>query len=171
MASLSAAPSFTGAKSAMRHTEPSGTFARPRIAPLRRGAFVSRRTAGTTRAAAGGPNGTPNKWAPSPNARASPYTAPSGRDMPRERDMYEGTTGLDVLAMQKDLVAEGFLGRQYATGCVPNRPESVPRFPRLAKDPLPRPTRAPPPRTAPPRPPRGRPSSQTTSFDRWTVRS
>ena len=50
MASLSAAPSFTGAKSAMRHTEPSGTFARPRIAPLRRGAFVSRRTAGTTRA-------------------------------------------------------------------------------------------------------------------------
>ena len=54
MASLSAAPSFTGAKSAMRHTEPSGTFARPRIAPLRRGAFVSRRTAGTTRAAAGG---------------------------------------------------------------------------------------------------------------------
>lgn len=118
MASLSAAPSFTGAKSAMRHTEPSGTFARPRIAPLRRGAFVSRRTAGTTRAAAGGPNGTPNKWAPSPNARASPYTAPSGRDMPRERDMYEGTTGLDVLAMQKDLVAEGFLGRQHATGYV-----------------------------------------------------
>ena len=34
------------------------------------------------------------------------------------RDLYEGATGLDVLAMQKDLVAEGFLGRQHATGYV-----------------------------------------------------
>ena len=106
MASLSAAPAFTGAKSAMRHNEPNARFARSGIAPLRHRAVVARRSA---RAAAAGPNGTPNSWTPSLNTRTSPYTAPGGRDMPRERDLYEGTTGLDVLAVQKDLVAEGML--------------------------------------------------------------
>ena len=51
--------------------------------------------------------------------RSSPYTAPGGRDMPVERDLYEGTTGVDVLAMQKDLVAEGYLSPANATGYVP----------------------------------------------------
>jgi hypothetical protein len=43
--------------------------------------------------------------------------------MPVERDLYEGTTGVDVLAMQKDLVAEGYLSPANATGYVPNQRE------------------------------------------------
>ena len=38
--------------------------------------------------------------------------------MPGPRDLYEGTTGVDVLAMQKDLVAEGYLTPSDATGYV-----------------------------------------------------
>ena len=45
MASLSAAPAFTGAKSAMRHNEPSARLARSGIAPLRHRAVVARRSA------------------------------------------------------------------------------------------------------------------------------
>ena len=65
--------------------------------------------------AAAGPNGTPNTWAPSSNRRSY---SPNGGNLGNVRDLYEGATGLDVLAMQKDLVAEGFLGRQHATGYV-----------------------------------------------------
>ena len=149
MASLSAAPAFTGAKSAMRHNEPNARLARSGIAPLRHRAVVARRSA---RAAAAGPNGTPNSWNPSPNTRTSPYTAPGGRDMPRERDLYEGTTGLDVLAVQKDLVAEGMLGRQHATGYVAIRdPRRVSRN-HLPASLLPRPLPPPSPRAFPARP-------------------
>lgn len=149
MASLSAAPAFTGAKSAMRHNEPNARLARSGIAPLRHRAVVARRSA---RAAATGPNGTPNSWNPSPNTRTSPYTAPGGRDMPRERDLYEGTTGLDVLAVQKDLVAEGMLGRQHATGyvAIPD-PRRVSRN-HLPASLLPRPLPPPSPRAFPARP-------------------
>ena len=49
------------------------------------------------------------QWESPNNTKASPYTSSSGRDMPGPRDLYEGTTGVDVLAMQKDLVAEGYL--------------------------------------------------------------
>ena len=53
--------------------------------------------------------------------------------MPVERDLYEGTTGVDVLAMQKDLVAEGYLSPANATGCV-SKPARVFRFPRLSTE-------------------------------------
>ena len=39
-----------------------------------------------------------------------------GREMGGPRDLYEGTTGLDVLAMQTDLVSEGYLSPSEATG-------------------------------------------------------
>ena len=98
----------------MRHNEPNVSL-RSGIAPLQRRAFVgSRRAARPVRAAAG-PNGTPNTWAPSSNRRSY---SPNGGNLGNVRDLYEGATGLDVLAMQKDLVAEGFLGRQHATGYV-----------------------------------------------------
>ena len=114
MASLTTSPAFTGARSAMRHNEPNVSL-KSGIAPLQRRAFVgSRRAARPVRAAAG-PNGTPNTWAPSSNGRSY---SPNGGNLGNVRDLYEGATGLDVLAMQKDLVAEGFLGRQHATGYV-----------------------------------------------------
>ena len=98
----------------MRNNEPNVSL-RSGIAPLQRRAFVgSRRAARPVRAAAG-PNGTPNTWAPSSNRRSY---SPNGGNLGNVRDLYEGATGLDVLAMQKDLVAEGFLGRQHATGYV-----------------------------------------------------
>lgn len=104
MASLSASSAFTGKTSAMRHQQP---FALKGVAPLRTPGLGNRRRANVAivRAAYGG--------------RSSPYTAPGGRDMPVERDLYEGTTGVDVLAMQKDLVAEGYLSPANATGYVP----------------------------------------------------
>eukprot|EP00982_Pelagococcus_subviridis_P014607 31342-Pelagococcus_subviridis.AAC.46 len=87
------------------------------IAPLRARASITRaKRDGDVAVAAYGNDGYGNGSAP--NSRASPYTAPSGRDMPRPRDMYEGTTGIDVLALQKDLVAEGFLSPRDASGCV-----------------------------------------------------
>ena len=114
MASLFTPPALTGARSAMRNNEPNVSL-RSGIAPLQRRAFVgSRRAARPVRAAAG-PNGTPNTWAPSSNRRSY---SPNGGNLGNVRDLYEGATGLDVLAMQKDLVAEGFLGRQHATGYV-----------------------------------------------------
>ena len=114
MASLSTSPALTGARSAMRHNEPNVSL-KSGIAPLQRRAFVgSRRAARPVRAAAG-PNGTPNTWAPSSNGRSY---SPNGGNLGNVRDLYEGATGLDVLAMQKDLVAEGFIGRQHATGYV-----------------------------------------------------
>ena len=58
------------------------------------------------------------QWESPNNTKASPYTSSSGRDMPGPRDLYEGTTGVDVLAMQKDLVAEGYLTPSDATGYV-----------------------------------------------------
>ena len=61
------------------------------------------------------------------NTRASPYTSPSGADMPGPRDLYEGTTGIDVLALQKDLVAEGYLTPSDATGCVSRRATRITR--------------------------------------------
>ena len=51
-----------------------------------------------------------------PNPGASPAPFMGADSMPMPRDMYEGTRGLDVLAMQKDLVAEGFLSPSEATG-------------------------------------------------------
>jgi hypothetical protein len=92
----------------MRHQQP---FALKGVAPLRTPGLGNRRRANVAivRAAYGG--------------RSSPYTAPGGRDMPVERDLYEGTTGVDVLAMQKDLVAEGYLSPANATGYVPNQRE------------------------------------------------
>ena len=114
MASLFTPPALTGARSAMRHNEPNVSL-RSGIAPLQRRAFVgSRRAARPVRAAAG-PNGTPNTWAPSSNRRSY---SPNGGNLGNVRDLHEGATGLDVLAMQKDLVAEVFLGRQHATGYV-----------------------------------------------------
>jgi hypothetical protein len=100
MASLSASSAFTGKTSAMRHQQP---FALKGVAPLRTPGLGNRRRANVAivRAAYGG--------------RSSPYTAPGGRD--------EGTTGVDVLAMQKDLVAEGYLSPANATGYVPNQRE------------------------------------------------
>ena len=89
----------------MRNNEPNVSL-RSGIAPLQRRAFVgSRRAARPVRAAAG-PNGTPNTWAPSSNRRSY---SPNGGNLGNVRDLYEGATGLDVLAMQKDLVAEGFI--------------------------------------------------------------
>ena len=108
MASLSASAAFTGKTSALRHQQP---FALKGVAPLRTPGLGNRRriNVGPVRAAYGG--------------RSSPYTAPGGRDMPVERDLYEGTTGVDVLAMQKDLVAEGYLSPANAAGYVPNQRE------------------------------------------------
>ena len=113
MASLSASAAFTGKTSALRHQQP---FALKGVAPLRTPGLGNRRriNVGPVRAAYGG--------------RSSPYTAPGGRDMPVERDLYEGTTGVDVLAMQKDPVAEGYLSPANATGCV-SKPARVFRFP------------------------------------------
>jgi hypothetical protein len=69
---------------------------------------------GPVRAAAARP-----QWEPPSTAKTSPYTSASGRDTHvGPRDMYEGTTGTDVLAMQKDLVAEGYLSPSDASGCV-----------------------------------------------------
>ena len=118
MASLSASAAFTGKTSAMRHQQP---FALKGVAPLRTPGLGNRRriNVGPVRAAYGG--------------RSSPYTAPGGRDMPVERDLYEGTTGVDVLAMQKDLVAEGYLSPANATGCV-SKPARVFRFPRRSTE-------------------------------------
>ena len=98
--------------------EPSASLRSGGIAPLQRRAVVSRRVSRPTRAAASGPNNTPNTWSSSPNPRSSQYS-PTGGNLGNTRDLYEGATGLDVLAMQKDLVAEGFLGRQHATGYAP----------------------------------------------------
>lgn len=119
MVSFTAEPAFVGARRAMSNNKPSGTFGSG-IAPLQRRAVVSRRVSRPVRAAAAGPNGTPNKWSSSPPSRSSGYS-PTGGNLGNVRDLYEGATGLDVLAMQKDLVAEGFLGRQHATGYAPCR--------------------------------------------------
>ena len=35
---------------------------------------------------------------------------------PMERDLYEGCEGTDVLEIQGDLIAEGYLGPSEATG-------------------------------------------------------
>jgi hypothetical protein len=127
--------------------EPSASLRSGGIAPLQRRAVVSRRVSRPTRAAASGPNNTPNTWSSSPNLRSSQYS-PTGGNLGNTRDLYEGATGLDVLAMQKDLVAEGFLGRQHATGYapfssifpikpgawrtrVPSSPRRVSRVPRI----------------------------------------
>jgi len=132
----------------LRHNEPSVSL-KSGIAPLQRRAFVSRRVSPPVRAAAG-PNGTPNTWAPSSNMRSSQYSA-TGGNLGSVRDLYEGATGLDVLAMQKDLVAEGFLGRQHATGYV--TPKNFPRLSTLSARaclPIPRPPPARPGERSPP---------------------
>eukprot|EP00227_Mantoniella_beaufortii_P009098 CAMPEP_0197584160 /NCGR_PEP_ID=MMETSP1326-20131121/6855_1 /TAXON_ID=1155430 /ORGANISM="Genus nov. species nov., Strain RCC2288" /LENGTH=1010 /DNA_ID=CAMNT_0043148485 /DNA_START=142 /DNA_END=3170 /DNA_ORIENTATION=- len=122
MASTSAVSSFTaqtriGAGST-RVGAQSSSFAPTRIAPLQR------RAAGFNQIGRSG-----SRRAQTVEARAaSSYTSQqsSGREMGGPRDLYEGTTGLDVLAMQKDLVAEGYLSPSEASGVfTPNTRASI----------------------------------------------
>lgn len=117
--SSSAASCFNAQPSAMRRSSAS-SFARGSqggIAPLQRRAVLS---GGSGRLARGPVRAAMNPQRTSPtNAQMSSYNPPLGRDTPGgPRDMYEGTTGIDVLAMQKELVAEGYLTPSDATGCV-----------------------------------------------------
>jgi|AntAceMinimDraft_12_1070368.scaffolds.fasta_scaffold33564_1 hypothetical protein len=126
MATPSAASCLTAQPSALRRAPASSSSAFVRgsrgggglIQPLRRLATALPRSVGRGARAAASNDGAPTHWSPPSNIRTSPYTPPPGRDMPGPRDMYEGTTGLDVLAMQNDLVAEGYLTPSDATGCV-----------------------------------------------------